>query len=87
MTDAALRLGANAVVALRFDTAPLGDLTEINAYGTAVVTIDTKDAKKGGKGGEGNDNNNNGKKGNVSPAWSQSWYYHGLCSRSGRRIR
>lgn len=65
MTDAALRRGANAVVALRFDTAPVGELTEINAYGTAVVMIPTKDVKKeGGKGGKGGggggDDNNNG---------------------------
>lgn len=64
--EAALRRGANAVLALRFDTASVGELTEVNAYGTAVVLIATKDAKKGGKGsnGNGDDNTGGGKKGN-----------------------
>ena len=32
--------------------APVGELTEVNAYGTAVVMVPTKDVKKEGKGGK-----------------------------------
>lgn len=38
MTARAVELGANAVIQLRFDSAPVShDMTEIIAYGTAVV--------------------------------------------------
>jgi len=37
MTDEAEAKGANAIVAMRFDTSEMGDMwTEICAYGTAV---------------------------------------------------
>src|SRR5881397_3293817 len=42
MTEAARERGANAVVAMRFDTSELADTwTEICAYGTAVVAVPT----------------------------------------------
>lgn len=40
MTDEAARLGANAVLAMRFDTSEMGgNWTEICAYGTAVTVV------------------------------------------------
>ena len=36
LTEEAQSVGANAVVAMRFDAASIGDATEICAYGTAV---------------------------------------------------
>jgi uncharacterized protein YbjQ (UPF0145 family) len=40
MTEAARRLGANAVVAMRFDHRPITPSThELCAYGTAVVAV------------------------------------------------
>jgi uncharacterized protein YbjQ (UPF0145 family) len=42
MIDNARLLGANAVVAMRFDSSEIGQqLTEIVAYGTAVVARPT----------------------------------------------
>ena len=41
MRDAAKQLGANAVMELRFDSSDIGQImTEIVAYGTAVVVED-----------------------------------------------
>ncbi len=37
MTEEATRLGANAIVAMRFDTDSLGQFSEVCAYGTAVI--------------------------------------------------
>lgn len=60
--EAALRRGANAVVALRFDTAPVGIFSEVHAYGTAVVI---GQGKGGGKGsGEGKEGGGESKKKN-----------------------
>ncbi|HEY0186748.1 MAG TPA: YbjQ family protein [Cellulomonas sp.] len=37
MTEEAGRLGANAIIAMRFDTDSLGQFSEVCAYGTAVI--------------------------------------------------
>ena len=47
MIDEARNRGANAVVAMRFDTSEMGDTwTEICAYGTAVVAVPVTDAAR-----------------------------------------
>jgi uncharacterized protein YbjQ (UPF0145 family) len=47
MVERAAALGANAVVRMRFDSAPVGhEMTEIVAYGTAVV-IDMRERVHG----------------------------------------
>jgi len=47
MIDEARNRGANAVVAMRFDTSEMGDTwTEICAYGTAVIAVPTTDAAR-----------------------------------------
>src|SRR5580765_234548 len=47
MVEEARNRGANAVVAMRFDTSEMGDTwTEICAYGTAVVAVPVTDAAK-----------------------------------------
>ena len=39
--------GANAIVAMRFDTSEMGDVwTELCAYGTAVVAVPVSDGAK-----------------------------------------
>ncbi|GIG36910.1 YbjQ family protein [Cellulomonas pakistanensis] len=37
MTDEAVQRGANAIVAMRFDTDAIGQFSEVCAYGTAVI--------------------------------------------------
>src|SRR5215212_5402261 len=47
MIDEARNRGANAVIAMRFDTSEMGDTwTEICAYGTAVVAVPVTDAAR-----------------------------------------
>ena len=47
MIEEAEAKGANAVVAMRFDTSEMGDTwTEICAYGTAVVAVPVTDAAR-----------------------------------------
>ena len=47
MLEEARNRGANAVVAMRFDTSEMGDTwTEICAYGTAVVAVPTSEAAR-----------------------------------------
>src|SRR3954462_15452327 len=47
MVEEAQRRGANAVIAMRFDTSEMGDTwTEICAYGTAVVAVPVTDAAR-----------------------------------------
>ena len=47
MIDEARNRGANAVVAMRFDTSEMGDTwTEICAYGTAVIAVPVTDAAR-----------------------------------------
>ena len=47
MLEAARQKGANAVVAMRFDTSEMADTwTELCAYGTAVVAVPVTDAAK-----------------------------------------
>ncbi|MEM0158506.1 MAG: heavy metal-binding domain-containing protein [Thermoplasmataceae archaeon] len=44
LKDAAQQLGANAVIELRFDSSDIGQvMTEIVAYGTAVVVTDVSE--------------------------------------------
>jgi putative heavy-metal-binding protein len=47
MIDEARNRGANAVVAMRFDTSEMGETwTELCAYGTAVVAVPITDAAR-----------------------------------------
>jgi hypothetical protein len=47
MIDEARNRGANAVIAMRFDTSEMGDTwTEICAYGTAVVAVPVTDGAR-----------------------------------------
>jgi len=46
MVDQARRLGANAVVGMRFDSGALGQWSEVCAYGTAVVVVPLTDAAR-----------------------------------------
>jgi hypothetical protein len=47
MIDEARNRGANAVIAMRFDTSEMGDTwTEICAYGTAVIAVPVTDAAR-----------------------------------------
>jgi len=47
MLDHARQRGANAVVAMRFDTSEMGDVwTELCAYGTAVIAVPISDGAK-----------------------------------------
>ncbi|HEU5268086.1 MAG TPA: YbjQ family protein [Jatrophihabitans sp.] len=47
MLEHARARGANAVIAMRFDTSEMGDVwTELCAYGTAVVAVPVTDAAK-----------------------------------------
>ena len=47
MIDEARNRGANAVVAMRFDTSDIGDTwTEICAYGTAVIAVPLDDGAR-----------------------------------------
>ncbi len=47
MIEEARNRGANAVIAMRFDTSEMGDTwTEICAYGTAVIAVPVTDAAR-----------------------------------------
>jgi uncharacterized protein YbjQ (UPF0145 family) len=41
MVDEAVRMGANAIIMMRFDSSAIAGYTEIVAYGTAVVVMAT----------------------------------------------